>query len=1110
LSGAANTSSASNLVSVDMSMVRDAAGNAGSGVTSASASYAVDTVAPSAATITLDGGALTSGHGIGFTVTFAEAVTLDASAFTTPHASISGLTPVDGGRTWAGTLSTTETGTSSGNTVALDMSKVFDLAGNHGSGSVASTASYTVNADTTAPGVVSFGIIPVIGAGSDGIFTITFSEAVQSLDPSAFSAPHLAISNLQTVDHISWIGKVSPASDTVGNHDVLTIDLGKIRDMAGNSGSGTATSNSYDVDTRAPTVAISADGSTLTDTHPIVVTLAFSEVVVFDASALSAQHATVASLTSTDGITYKATLVPFGSGSFTGNTLSLDMSKVHDIAGNAGAGTATSPSYAVDTTHLGASIALDSTLLKAGSDIGVTITFSSPVSELGVDALIAGHAKVTSLQKVGDGLAWHATLTADDSVHISGNVLTLDLTKVHDTTGHLGTASVSSTAYEVDTRVSAYVSDLFINDTGISETDGVTYAEHQDVSGYIVGTIGEHQHLEVKINGQTIDPSSIETVHEGNLLFWSYYPSSETANFNEGTNTVSARLVDDTGIASAAVSKTFTVDTVAPSVATSPAGAEAFALASPIVITFDEAVYWSPGEAIRPPVELYDSHGHTIGIAASDVSFSADHKTLTIAASKHQLVTGNDYGLYLNDITDQAGNWLNEYSIHFKTEGVYVDTTAPRALKTIVSGGGHYHAGETLELRVRFDENVHVVGAAPALELTNGKTAVLQPSAEASSELVFTYTVAPGDDTSDLRVKNAASLVSHVADGAGNLLDAVHIEYDNLYDSAGYGAWVEIDTVVPSALGTPHLDSDSGASATDKITSTASPQFSGSGAEHGVEIRLYEGSTLVGGGYSDEYGNWTASVWDWRPLADGIHNISVSQVDFADNESPASTALAVTIDTARPAALAAPKLAAESDSGAFDNDGITSVAKPKFTGTGAEPGATITLYANEIEVGHATSDASGAWTVAVANDLVDKVYSFAVKQTDLAGNLSFLSPTTQVTIDRTAPLVTNAYPNKIGGLSYSFEFNERVVFAPDGQFTATHVVDALMLAPYVSGGTNWSITDGPHGVQNMVNFNIGQTGLIHMQAKAGSIVDLAGNAAIIGSPDLDFTIPLLA
>src|SRR5207237_1441401 len=135
---------------------------------------------------------------------------------------------------------------------------------------------------------------------------------------------------------------------------------------------------------------------------------------------------------------------------------------------------------------------------------------------------------------------------------------------------------------------------------------------------------------------------------------------------------------------------------------------------------------------------------------------------------------------------------------------------------------------------------------------------------------------------------------------------------------------VAIDTAA-AAPSAPDLTAatDSGSSSTDNITNNTTPAFTGSGAEAGATVTLYDtdGATALGTGVANGTGAWSITS---SALADGAHTLTAKQTDIAGNTSAASASLSVAIDTAA-AAPSASDLTAASDSGSSSTDNITKV-----------------------------------------------------------------------------------------------------------------------------------------------------------------------------------------
>jgi hypothetical protein len=147
---------------------------------------------------------------------------------------------------------------------------------------------------------------------------------------------------------------------------------------------------------------------------------------------------------------------------------------------------------------------------------------------------------------------------------------------------------------------------------------------------------------------------------------------------------------------------------------------------------------------------------------------------------------------------------------------------------------------------------------------------------------------------------------------------------------------ITIDTLGPSAPGASALVADastlvaSDSGLADSITTVTTPTFSGK-ANLGATVNLYQGTTLIGTGTADA----TTGIWTIKSstLTDNTYAITAKQEDAAGNESAASTALALTVDTA----VAAPNMGAVATTARY--------ILVKQTGA-----STNKMYLNEIEV----------------------------------------------------------------------------------------------------------------------------------------------------------------
>ncbi|NHZ38981.1 Ig-like domain-containing protein [Massilia aquatica] len=205
----------------------------------------------------------------------------------------------------------------------------------------------------------------------------------------------------------------------------------------------------------------------------------------------------------------------------------------------------------------------------------------------------------------------------------------------------------------------------------------------------------------------------------------------------------------------------------------------------------------------------------------------------------------------------------------------------------------------------------------------------------------------------------------------------------------------------PAAPPLPTLasGSDSGTPG-DGITNVGIPTVSGTALPNAT-VKLYDtdGTTLLGSIAADGSGNWsiTSSL-----LGDGSHTLKVTQTNGANETSPLSAGLVLTIDSSAsaPTQLA---LQAGSDSGMI-GDGITNVAAPSITGT-AEPNATVRLYDTDgtTLLGTANANGAGSWSIPSSN-MVEGPHTLTVKQTDKAGNISPASSGFAYILDTIGPV----------------------------------------------------------------------------------------------------------
>ena len=188
-----------------------------------------------------------------------------------------------------------------------------------------------------------------------------------------------------------------------------------------------------------------------------------------------------------------------------------------------------------------------------------------------------------------------------------------------------------------------------------------------------------------------------------------------------------------------------------------------------------------------------------------------------------------------------------------------------------------------------------IVTGAPTLTFSNG-AAASYASGSGTSALAFTYTVGANDtNVADLTVTGLNTPTgTAIRDAAGN---AVTFNAASVGNAPGT---LRIDTAAPNAPGSLALASDTGASATDGITSDATVKGT---AEAGSTVTLRVGSTTVGTGTADGSGNFF--IAPASGLSQGPNTISATATDAAGNASGA-TSITFTLDTGAPAVAPSP------------------------------------------------------------------------------------------------------------------------------------------------------------------------------------------------------------
>ena len=367
-------------------------------------------------------------------------------------------------------------------------------------------------------------------------------------------------------------------------------------------------------------------------------------------------------------------------------------------------------------------------------------------------------------------------------------------------------------------------------------------------------------------------------------------------------------------------------------------------------------------------VRIYDN-GTPIGETKADGNGNWSLAVPELGEDQHSLTVTN---------LDAAGN----ESAHSAPIEFNVDTIAPGAVEQVSlvdAGGAEIAAGSLTSLTTPTLEGTGAEANAIINIFDNG-TLIGSTKADDAGNWSFTTPELSDEDH---------SLTVTVVDAAGN------------ESAASAPIVITVDTIAPDAVVEVMLVDAAGEKiAAGSATSVTTPTLEGSGLEPGSTINIYDNGTLLGSVVVDGDGNWSFTTED--ALDDGLHSLTVTNIDVAGNESAQSTAIEITVDTRAPAAIEQITL--------FDAAGAeiatgssTAVTAPRLEGAGAEANSTILIYDNTIEIGSTITDAEGNWSFTVP-ELGADFHSLTVTVVDAAGNEGAHSAAIEITVDTIAPM----------------------------------------------------------------------------------------------------------
>ncbi len=1054
------TTTSGNQITLNMTGVQDAAGNSGSGTVS-SASYAVDTVRPTASIVVADS-TLIAGETSLVTITFSEAVTgLTNTDLSIANGTLSTVSSSDGGLTWTATFTPNTTVQDTTNIITLDNTGVADQAGNAGTGT---TDSNNYSIDTQRPTASIVMADNALRIGETSLVTITFSEAVSGFTNQDLNIVNGTLTAVSSADGgITWTATFTPTSNVTDATNLISLDNTGVADMAGNAGTGATDSNIYRIDTQRPTATVVLSDTVLSIGETSLVTITFSEAVTgFTNQDLTIVNGTMTNVSSADGgVTWTATFTPVSNVTETSNVITLDNSGVADTAGNSGVGTTDSNNYSIDTQRPTATVVMADTELTAGETSLVTITFSEAVTGFTNADLTVPNGTLTTVTSSDGGITWTAIFTPNTQIHDATNIITLAQTGVSDLAGNTGTGTSDSANFTISTLQPTATIVVADNALRVGETSLVTITFSEAVTGFT------NQDLTIA-NGTLSAVSSAD----GGITWTATF--TPTSSVTDNSNII---VLDNSGVQNAVGtagsgtthSNNYAIDTVRPTativVANDALGVDQTSL---VTITFSEAVTGFSN------VDLVVNNGTLSAVSSSDggITWTATLTPTSGISANSNMITLNNQG-----VTDQAGNTGIDFSY---SNNYVIDSQRPTA--TLVVSDNALTAGETSLVTITFSEAVTDFDNSD-LSVSNGTLSAVSSS---DGGITWTATFTPNQNIQDatnlIRLNN-----SGVLDFAGNVGVGTT-------ESLNYS----INTVRPTAT-IVMADHSLLVGETSLVTITFSEAVSGF---NNGDLNVNNG-TLSSVSSSDGGITWTATFTPGSNVTDSSNIITLDNSGVFNAAGNAGVGITdsnnYAIDTQRPTATIVV---------GNPNIGIGGTSQVTFTFNEAVSGFDLSdvSIANGTLSNLTSADGGITWTATLtptsgATDTTNLVVLDTSELQDLAGNTgSGIAISNNYAVDATPPVgtITLSDSQLTAGetAQVTITFNEAVTGFSNSSLTVSN--GTLSAVSSSDGGKTWTATFTPAA-------GIAASGNLIVLDNSG-VTDLAGNTGSGSSSSPAFSI----
>ncbi|EOC9366727.1 BapA/Bap/LapF family large adhesin [Enterobacter asburiae] len=368
----------------------------------------------------------------------------------------------------------------------------------------------------------------------------------------------------------------------------------------------------------------------------------------------------------------------------------------------------------------------------------------------------------------------------------------------------------------------------------------------------------------------------------------------------------------------------------------------------------------------------------------------------------------------------------------------------------------------------------------------NGITNDRAPTVNGTGEAGSTITIYNGSDVLGTTVVPSSGLWSFTP--STPLTDGTYVLTATATDPAGNPsgistAWtINVDGTAPGAPVISQVVDDvpgrTGSLDINETTNDATPTLSGT-AEPNATVTLRVDGVAIGTTVANGLGVWIFTPD--TPIAEGPHTLTAVATDAAGNTSNVSNSWGITIDSVAPGAPVITQVVDDVPErlGALNSGDSTNDTTPTLNGT-AEPGSTVTIRQDGVDVTTIVIDSSGTWSYTPTTPLVNGTYTFTAVTTDGAGNTSQPSSGFTLTVDTTPPAAATiaTVTDDVGGVQGTLSSGDTTDdtqpllqgSAPADAVITIYDGATLLGTATLDGSGGWSftpvtpLTDGPHSL----------------------------------------------